>query len=104
MSLQVWNLFAMGGQIMRAADCKNLSKSPVGDFRQSETELPQMQQLRIGDMKLRFQQLFWAKILIRLQVWNLFAMGGQIMRAADCKNLSKSPVGDFRQTERRHAA
>ncbi len=39
----------------------------------------------------------WAKILIRLQVWNLFANGGQIMHAADCKNLSKSPVGDFRQ-------
>ena len=41
--------------------------------------------------------VYLAKILIRLQVWNLFAMGGQIMRAADCKKLSKSPMGDFRQ-------
>ncbi len=44
----------------------------------------------------------WAKILIRLQVWNLFAIGGQIMRAADCKNLSKSPNGDFRQPAAAH--
>ena len=27
-------------------------------------------------------------------------MGEQIMRAADCKNLSKSPVGDFRQPKK----
>jgi len=27
----------------------------------------------------------WAKILLSLQVWNLFAHGEQIMRAADCK-------------------
>ena len=27
----------------------------------------------------------WQKILLSLQVWNLFAHGGQIMRAADCK-------------------
>ena len=45
--------------------------------------------------------VYLGEILIRLQVWNLFAMGGQIMRAADCKNLSKSPVGDFRQPETR---
>ena len=32
-------------------------------------------------------------------MWNLFASGGQIMRAADCKNLSESPEGDFRQPE-----
>ena len=36
-------------------------------------------------------------------MWNLFAMGGQIMRTADCKNLSKSPVGDFRQPEHRRS-
>ena len=41
----------------------------------------------------------WAKTLLRLQVWNLFAYGEQIMRAADCKNLSESPEGDFRQPE-----
>ena len=27
----------------------------------------------------------WTKIPFRLQVWNLPAKGGQIMRAADCK-------------------
>ena len=27
----------------------------------------------------------WAKILLSLQVWNLFAFSEQIMRAADCK-------------------
>ncbi|MDD6855496.1 MAG: hypothetical protein PUD66_03550, partial [Oscillospiraceae bacterium] len=43
----------------------------------------------------------WAKTLLRLQVWNLFAYGEQIMRAADCKNLSESPEGDFRQPEGR---
>ena len=39
----------------------------------------------------------WRKILHRLQVWNLFANGEQIMRAADCKNLSEKPEGVFRQ-------
>ncbi len=82
----------MGGHIMHAADCKNLSKSPVGDFRQPETN-------PFGLVFFSTGACTWAKILIRLQVWNLFAMGGQIMRAADCKNLSKSPVGDFRQPE-----
>ncbi len=37
----------------------------------------------------------WQKIPLRLQVWNLFACGEQIMRAAACKTLSKSPAGDF---------
>ena len=27
----------------------------------------------------------WAKILLSLHVWNLFAFSEQIMRAADCK-------------------
>ena len=35
----------------------------------------------------------WQKIHLRLQVWNLFAYGEQIMRAADCKNWRKSPKG-----------
>ena len=35
----------------------------------------------------------WQKIPLRLQVWNLFAYGEQIMRAADCKNWRKSPKG-----------
>ena len=34
-------------------------------------------------------------------MWNLFAVGKQIMRAADCKNLSESPKGDFRQSKQR---
>ena len=41
----------------------------------------------------------WQKILLRLQVWNLFAIGEQIMRAADCKNLAESPEGDFRHVK-----
>ena len=35
--LQVWNLSPGGGQIMRAAGCENLSESPEGVFRQSES-------------------------------------------------------------------
>ena len=31
----------------------------------------------------------WPKILLRLQVWNLFAIGEQIMRVADCKFCQK---------------
>ena len=41
----------------------------------------------------------WQKTLFRLQVWNLSPVGGQIMRAADCENLSKSPEGVFRQSQ-----
>ena len=41
----------------------------------------------------------WRNILYRLQVWNLSPDGGQIMRAADCKNLSESPEGVFRQSQ-----
>jgi len=37
----------------------------------------------------------WAKILLRLQVWNLFAFGKQIMRAAGCKILAKKTEGVF---------
>ena len=43
----------------------------------------------------------WRNILYRLQVWNLSPVGGQIMRAADCKNLAESPEGVFRQSENR---
>ena len=39
----------------------------------------------------------WTKIHLRLQVWNLFANDKQILRAADCKKMSESPEGDFRQ-------
>ena len=37
----------------------------------------------------------WRKILLRLQVWNLFAADEQIMRAADCKKPPKRPTGGF---------
>ena len=38
------------------------------------------------------------------QVWNLFACGEQIMRAAACKTLSKSPAGVFdRLNGRKHS-
>jgi len=46
----------------------------------------------------------WTKTLLRLQVWNLFAEGEQIMRAADCKKLSKNPEGVFRQAQARASA
>ncbi|MDY2558461.1 MAG: hypothetical protein SOW29_08970, partial [Candidatus Faecousia sp.] len=39
----------------------------------------------------------WAKTPLRLQVWNLFAYGEQIMRAADCKILAEKPEGVLRQ-------
>ena len=42
----------------------------------------------------------WQKIHLRLQVWNLFAYGEQIMRAADCKNWRKSPKGFFDKLKR----
>ena len=41
----------------------------------------------------------WQKIHLRLQVWNLFAYGEQIMRAADCKKLAEKPEGVFRQAQ-----
>ena len=41
----------------------------------------------------------WHKILIRLQVWNLFGMDEQIMRAADCRKLAEKPEGVFRQAQ-----
>ena len=43
----------------------------------------------------------WAKTLLRLQVWNLSVKDRQIMRAADCKELTESPEGDFRQAQPR---
>ena len=33
----MWNLFACGEQIMRAADCKNLAEKPEGVFRQAQS-------------------------------------------------------------------
>ena len=42
----------------------------------------------------------WQKIHLRLQVWNLFAYGEQIMRAADCKKWRKSPKGFFDKLDR----
>ena len=41
----------------------------------------------------------WYKLLIRLQVWNLFGMDEQIMRAADCRKLAEKPEGVFRQAQ-----
>ena len=40
----------------------------------------------------------WQKTLLRLQVWNLSPIRGQIMRAADCQSLSEQPAGIFRQS------
>ena len=42
----------------------------------------------------------WAKIRIRLQVWNLFTAGKQIMRATDCKKLAEKPEGFFDKLKR----
>ena len=41
----------------------------------------------------------WTKTPHRLQVWNLFAKGEQIMRAADCKILSEKPNGLFQYAQ-----
>ena len=41
----------------------------------------------------------WQKTLLRLQVWNLSPIGGQIMRAAGCQSLSEKPKGVFRQSQ-----
>ena len=78
-------------QLRRCSDCPKSA---------SQSSPPQR---RIKSNPFSTGACTWAKILIRLQVWNLFAMGGQIMRTADCKNLSKSPVGDFRQPEHRRS-
>ncbi|MBP8752368.1 MAG: hypothetical protein ACLRXG_10255 [Oscillospiraceae bacterium] len=40
------------------------------------------------------------KILFRLQVWNLCAIGAQIMRAADCKPFVGNPEWGFRQVKK----
>ena len=37
----------------------------------------------------------WQKILLSLQVWNLFAFSEQIMRAADCKPFIKKGLRPF---------
>ena len=37
----------------------------------------------------------WQKILLSLQVWNLFAFSEQIMRAADCKPFAKKGLCPF---------
>ena len=37
----------------------------------------------------------WAKILLSSQVWNLFAPGEQIMRAADCKPFVQKGLCPF---------
>ena len=37
----------------------------------------------------------WQKILLSLQVWNLFAFSEQIMRAADCKPFVQKGLGPF---------
>ena len=37
----------------------------------------------------------WQKILLSLQVWNLFAFSEQIMRAADCKPFVKKGLCSF---------
>jgi len=36
----VWNLFAIGEQIMRAAGCKNLAEKPKGVFRHAQQGYP----------------------------------------------------------------
>ena len=40
----------------------------------------------------------WQKILLSLQVWNLFAFSEQIMHAADCKPFDKKAMA-FCQTQ-----
>ena len=35
----------------------------------------------------------WHKILIRLQVWKLFVLDEQLVRAAGCQKLAEKPEG-----------
>ena len=41
----------------------------------------------------------WQKILLSLQVWNLFAFSEQIMRAADCKPFVQKGFAFFGQSQ-----
>ena len=83
------------------------------------TKIPPLVRLDFPDCPKGFRRIFcaskktkyksflaaactWSKILLRLQVWNLFAEDEQIMHAADCKKLAESPVGDFRQAKKSH--
>ena len=75
-----------------------LLKSPIQIVEKASQSLLRQQQIKSKSFSTA--ACTWAKTLLRLQVWNLFAYGEQIMRVADCKNLSESPEGDFRQPER----
>ena len=101
--LQVWNLCAVGAQIMRAADCSPFVKkeyfltaaTPQAIAHGVSAQLVQKPR-RVSPPQRRkkvksFSQATCAaeKILLRLQVWNLCALGAQIMRAADCSPFVK---------------
>ena len=101
--LQVWNLCAVGAQIMRAADCSPFVKkeyfltaaTPQALAHGASAQLVQKSR-RVSPPQRRkkvksFSQATCAaeKILLRLQVWNLCAVGAQIMRAADCSPFVK---------------
>ena len=101
--LQVWNLCALGAQIMRAADCSPFVKkeyfltatTPQALARGVSAQLVQKPR-RVSPPQRRKKVRSFSpatcaaeKILLRLQVWNLCAVGAQIMRAADCSPFVK---------------
>ena len=55
-------------------------------------------QARIKSKLFSAAARMWRKILLRLQVWNLSAKSGQIMRAADCKPFVGKARRVFRQS------
>ena len=74
---------------------KNL---PLQTVKKASQSSPHMR--RIESKSFLTAACTWAKIRIRLQVWNLFAAGKQIMRAADCKKLAEKPEGVFDKLKR----
>ena len=101
--LQVWNLCALGAQIMRAADCSPFVKkeyfltaaTPQALARGVTAQLVQKPRRVSPPQRQKKVRSFSSatcaaeKILLRLQVWNLCALGAQIMRAADCSPFVK---------------
>ena len=74
---------------------KNPTGSPGGISDCQKASQSSLRQQRKESESFSAGACTWQKIHLRLQVWNLFAYGEQIMRAADCKNWRKSPKGFF---------
>ena len=63
-------------------------------YKKASQSLLQKQQIKFKSFSAGART--WPKILLRLQVWNLFAYSEQIMRDAGCKKCRrKTPKGIF---------